>query len=98
MITPITSAMIIANRKLSPLRVSANFIPNSFFSRGKVTIPTIVRVVRNATDGTIPTPAFTSVPTRGKAINAGTRVIVPKAAATTVAKRTFCFSTNPAIC
>ena len=77
MITPIISAITIANRKLRLFRTAVNFAPNSLFSRGNVTTPTIVNVVRKATAGTTLTPAPTNVPTSGKAINAGTNVIVP---------------------
>ena len=85
MITPITSAIIMAKTKLKPFLTTVNFIPNSFFSSGKVTMPTIVSVVKNATAGTTLTPDVTNVPTSGNAIKAGTSVIVPNAAETTVA-------------
>ena len=59
MITPITSAMTIANRKLRLFRTAVNFAPNSFFSRGNVTTPTMVSVVRKATAGhLVPDPAM----------------------------------------
>ena len=74
-----------ANKKLNPFLVAVNLSPNSRFSSGNVTIPTIVSVVKNATEGTILTPASTSVPTSGKAIKAGISVIVPNAAEPTVA-------------
>lgn len=64
-----------------------NLVPNSFFSSGNVTNPTMVRVVKKATEGTVPTPASTKVPIKGKAINAGTRVIVPSKAEPTVARK-----------
>ena len=45
----------------------------------------------------MPTPAFTNVPTNGKAINAGTNVMVPSMAAETVASKTDCLPTKFAI-
>lgn len=89
--------MMIAKIKLRAFLINVNFLPNDLISSGKVTTPTIVSVVINDTDGTIPTPPLISVPTRGNAINAGTRVTVPKSAAEMVAISTFCFSTNTAI-
>lgn len=52
-------------------------------------MPTIVRVVRNATAGIIPSPALVSVPIRGKAIKAGINVMVPNNAEIIVAKSKF---------
>lgn len=77
MTTPIISAIIIANPKLKRLRNIANLVPNSFFSRGNVTIPTIVRVVKNATAGTILAPTSTNDPTNGNATKAGISVTLP---------------------
>ena len=91
------SAITMANAKLNPFLVAVNFKPNSRFSSGKVTIPTIVSVVKKATAGTIPTPAFTSVPTSGKAIKAGTKVIVPNPAETIVADSSDWLPINSAI-
>lgn len=96
-ITPITSAITIAKTKLKPLRTKVNLVPNSFFSSGNVTSPTMVRVVKKATEGTVPTPASTKVPIKGKAINAGTRVIVPSKAEPTVARKRDCLLTKLAI-
>jgi hypothetical protein len=70
--------------KLKEFLAIVNFIPNSLFSRGKVTIPTIVSVVRNATTGTMLAPAFTRDPTSGKATKAGIKVILPTKAETIV--------------
>lgn len=89
--------MIIAKTQLRPFLINVNFFPKDLISSGIVTIPTIVSVVKNETDGTIPTPPSISVPTRGNAIKAGTRVIVPKIAAEIVATSIFCFSTNAAM-
>lgn len=86
-----------AKTKLKIFLVKANLVPNSRFSRGNVTIPTIVKVVKNAAAGTIPTPEFTNVPTNGKAMKAGIKVIVPKAADATVAIMRDCFPINWAI-
>ncbi len=97
MSTPITSAIKMANIKERLLRTTVNLVPNSFRSMGNVTTPTIVKVVRNATEGTIPTPEDTRVPTNGKAINAGTKVIVPTAAAITPAINIDCFPTYSAM-
>ena len=58
----------------------------------------MVSVVKKATAGTISTPASTSVPTRGNAMKAGMRVIVPNIADAIVATRTLYVSTNSAIC
>ena len=80
MITPITSAITIAKAKLNKFLVTANLVPNSFFSKGKVTTPTIVNVVKNATAGTILAPASTNDPTNGKATKAGISVMLPTAA------------------
>ncbi len=80
MITPITSAITIAKAKLNTFLVTANLVPNSIFSKGKVTTPTIVKVVKNATAGTILAPASTNDPTNGKATKAGINVILPTAA------------------
>ena len=88
MITPITSAITIANRKLRLFRTAVNFAPNSYYTRGNDTTPTMDNVVRNATDGMTLTPAPTNVPTSGNAINAGTNVIVPSKAPPIVARRT----------
>ena len=55
-------------------------------------------MVKNATDGTTLTPAFTNCPTSGNAINAGISVIVPNPADTTVASTSDCFPTNSAMC
>jgi uncharacterized membrane protein len=57
----------------------------------------MVRVVKKATEGTVPTPASTKVPIKGKAINAGTRVIVPSKAEPTVARKRDCLLTKLAI-
>jgi hypothetical protein len=89
MITPIISEMNIANIKLKPFLINVNFLPKALISSGKVTIPTIVSVVKNATEGTTPTPPLISVPTRGNAINAGTSVTVPRIAAEMVATSIF---------
>jgi hypothetical protein len=68
---------------------SVNFIPNSFFSSGNVTIPTIVKVVRNATTGTILAPALKRDPTRGNATKAGINVMHPTNAKRIVEIRIF---------
>ena len=66
-----------ANIKLKEFLATVNLKPNSLFSRGKVTTPTMVRVVKNATTGTMFAPAFTRDPTSGKATKAGIKVILP---------------------
>lgn len=85
MITPVTSAITMAKTKLKLFLITVNLVPNAFFSSGNVTMPTIVSVVKNATAGMTLTPADTNVPTSGKAIKAGTNVIVPNAVETNVA-------------
>lgn len=82
--TPITSEIMIAKRKLNELRATANLVPNSSLSRGNVTKPTIVKVVKNETATTILIPASTREPTNGNATNAGIRVILPTNAETIV--------------
>ena len=77
---------MIAKPKLNRFLITANFVPNSFFSRGNVTIPTMVRVVKNATAGTILAPTSTSDPTSGNATNAGISVMLPTRAEITVEK------------
>ena len=62
-------------------RVSRNMIT---ISRGNVTIPTIVRVVKKATTGTKLAPAYMSEPTSGNATKSGIKVILPASAATIV--------------
>lgn len=86
------TAIIIAKTKLRLFLRITNFVPNSFFSRGKVTTPTIVRVVIKATMGMIPAPAPVRDPARGKATKAGIRVILPIRAKTTVAKKVSFFT------
>lgn len=71
------SAITTANIKLNEFLINANLTPNSLLSRGNVTKPTMVRVVKNATIGTILAPAFTKEPTSGKATKAGIKVILP---------------------
>jgi hypothetical protein len=56
----------------------------------------LLKLFKNATEGTIPTPASTSVPTSGKAIKAGISVIVPNKADAIVAIAVDCFSTKDA--
>lgn len=66
-----------------------NFAPNSSRSRGRVTRPTMVNVVKNATAGTMLMPASTKDPTSGKATKAGIKVMLPKVAETTVDMKVF---------
>ncbi len=80
--------MNIANTKLKPFLAMANFLPNSCLSKLKVTNPTIVSVVKNATAGTILAPMSTIEPTKGNATNAGINVILPINADIMVAKNT----------
>ena len=86
-ITPITKAMIMAKTKLKVFLIRVNFNPNSLFSMGNVTTPTIVKVVRKATTGTMLAPACTKEPARGKATKAGIKVIHPTRAKTMVVIR-----------
>jgi|GEM_PF-88061 len=51
-----------------------NLLPNSWLSKLKVTSPTIVKVVKNATDGTMLAPISTIEPTSGNATKAGIKV------------------------
>ena len=81
------SEIIIAKAKLNKFLVTANFVPNSSCSRGNVTSPTIVNVVKNATAGIMLIPASTREPTNGNATNAGIKVTLPIIAETTVESR-----------
>ena len=83
------NAISMANIKLKPFLAIANFLPNSCLSKLKVTNPTIVKVVKNATAGTILAPISTIEPTNGKATKAGIKVILPIIAEIIVAKKVF---------
>lgn len=48
----------------------------------------MVRVVKNATAGTMLAPTLTNEPTNGKAMNAGIKVTLPARADMTVARNT----------
>ncbi len=54
-------------------------------------MPTIVKVVRNATAGTMLAPASTKEPTNGKATKAGMSVMLPATAPAIVDKKAFEF-------
>ena len=64
--------------KLMPLRSRAIFLPSSFISRGKVTIPTIVNVVMKAATAVTDAPPLRSDAAKGKEIRAGICRIAPK--------------------
>ena len=51
--------MTTAKTKLNEFLITVNFVPNCCFSSGKETKPTMVRVVKKATAGTMLMPMST---------------------------------------
>ncbi len=72
--------MMIANIKLSPFRMKANFLPNSATSSLSVAKPTMVNVVKKAVEDITSIPASIKEPTSGNATKAGIIVTLPKPA------------------
>ena len=64
--------------KLIPLRNREIFRPKYFFSIGKVTKPTIIRVVVNADNIIKVTPSLYNIPASGKTMKPGIYAIEPR--------------------
>jgi len=70
-------AMIIAMMKLIPFLSRAIFFPNSFISKGSVTVPIMVNVVMKAATAAVEAPLLRRDAARGKEIKAGMCRIAP---------------------
>lgn len=75
---PVIIATMRAMKRLNRFLNIVTLTPKYFFSKGKVTKPTIINVVVNAERTVHVTPFLSKMPQRGKAMKPGIRVMEPK--------------------